>query len=287
MDIVDSIARMQEMSRDARLSRRKVGLVPTMGFLHRGHLSLVRLARGDAGMLVVSIFVNPKQFCEGEDYESYPRDVGKDMASLASEGVDVVFAPRVDEMYPAGYSTYVEVESLTSGLCGGARPGHFRGVTTVVAKLFNSVRPDFAVFGEKDFQQAAVIGRMVRDLDMGVRIVLGPTVRESDGLAMSSRNTYLTKQERMDAPVIYAALVEARRMVNEGATDAASVTDRVRRMICEKKTPSVEYVEAVHPETLAKLDTIEGEAVIAVAATFGRARLIDNIRVGERSKNRC
>lgn len=274
---------MKEISREAKLSGSTVGLVPTMGFLHEGHLSLVRLARKEADLLVVSIFVNPAQFGEGEDYESYPRDMEKDMTLLEQENVDVGFAPGADEMYPPDYSTYVQVEGLTSVLCGLSRPGHFRGVTTVVAKLFNSVRPDFAVFGQKDYQQAIAVDRMARDLNMDVRVVMSSTVRESDGLAMSSRNTYLTAEERRDAPIIYEALVEARGMVGEGQTDAEVVTGVVRDMIESKGTSAVEYVEVIHPETLAELDTIDGEAVIIVAARFGKARLIDNIRVGERS----
>ena len=283
MELIQDIAEMQKITIGARIRGKSVGLVPTMGYLHKGHLSLVRLARREADFLVVSIFVNPTQFVEGEDYESYPRDAERDTRLLDREGVDAVFSPAVEEMYPRDYSTYVEVEDLTSVLCGRSRPGHFRGVTTVVAKLFNAVRPHFAVFGEKDFQQAIVIRRMVRDLNMGVRIVLGPIVRDEDGLALSSRNTYLTGAEREEARVIYRSLLEARRMVREGNTDAGEVTSAVRDMINAKRAGAVEYVKAVHPETLTELSVIDREAVIAVAARFGRARLIDNIRVGERS----
>jgi pantoate--beta-alanine ligase len=283
MELIDTVADMQDTSMNARSSGRTVGLVPTMGCLHEGHLSLVRLAKEKAGLLVVSIFVNPKQFGEGEDYQSYPRDAERDVQLLESEGVDIVFSPSPEEMYPGDYSTYVEVEGLTSVLCGQNRPGHFRGVTTVVAKLFNSVKPHFAVFGEKDYQQAVVIRKMVCDLNMDVSIVLGPIVRDTDGVALSSRNTYLTSAERRDAQVIYRSLVEARQMVDGGSTDAWEVANRVRDAIGEKETAVVEYVRVVHPETLAELSVIEGEAVIAVAARFGGARLIDNIRVGERS----
>ncbi len=281
--LVEKILDIQGMSRDARSSGSRVGLVPTMGSLHEGHLSLIRIARGAADLLVVSVFVNPTQFGEGEDYESYPRDLGRDMELLGKEGVDVVFAPSAEEMYPEGYSTYVDVEGLTSVLCGRTRPGHFRGVTTVVTKLLNSVRPDFAVFGEKDYQQAAVVRKMVADLNMGVEIVLAPTVREKDGLAMSSRNAYLTDRERRDASVIYQSLLMAREMVASGNSDTPAVKSAVRQMIENKSTAEVEYVSAVDPETLEELDEIEGEAVIAVAVRFGRARLIDNMRVGERS----
>jgi pantoate--beta-alanine ligase len=281
--LVEKIADIQEISRDARDTGKRVGLVPTMGFLHEGHLSLVRIARSSAGLLVVSVFVNPTQFGQGEDYESYPRDLDRDIRLLGKEGVDVVFAPAVSDMYPSGYSTYVDVENLTSVLCGRTRPGHFRGVTTVVTKLLNTVRPDFAVFGEKDYQQAAVIRRMVVDLDMGVEIILAPTVREKDGLAMSSRNIYLTDEEREDAPVLYQSLLMAKRMVAAGNTDADGVKAAVRRMIGMKDTAAVDYVSVVHPETLKEVDKIDGEAVVAVAVRFGRARLIDNIRVGERS----
>lgn len=270
---------MKAASMRARSSRESVGLVPTMGYFHEGHLSLVRIGRKACDFLVVSIFVNPAQFGEDEDYESYPRDIDRDLQFLKKESVDAAFLPEVEEMYPEGFATHVDVESLGSVLCGSSRPGHFSGVATVVMKLLNIVRPDFAIFGEKDFQQAVVVRRMVSDLNLDTEIVTAPTVREQDGLAMSSRNSYLNEEERRDAVILYRSLLEGRKMVASGTADASRVRLGVRKMIEEKKTAAVDYVCVVHPETLRELERIDGEAVIAVAARFGRARLIDNIRV--------
>jgi pantoate--beta-alanine ligase len=285
MRLIDNIEQMKGVSSEARLSQNRVGLVPTMGYLHEGHLSLVRTARAKCDLLVVSVFVNPTQFGEGEDFESYPRDMNHDVQLLEREGTDVVFVPSAEEMYPEGHFTYVDVLSLTSIMCGRKRPGHFRGVTTVLAKLFNIVRPDFAVFGEKDYQQAVVIKRMTRDLNMDVDIIVCPTVREGDGLAMSSRNAYLSKKEREDAAVLYQSLEEARKIVASGGIPVSEVRDTVRKMIEEKDTATVEYVSVVHPETLEELDKVDAEAVVAVAVAFGKARLIDNIRVGRKEPN--
>jgi len=285
MRLVQDISEMKELALKARSSNKTVGFVPTMGYLHEGHLSLVRIAREKCGLLVVSIFVNPTQFVEGEDYDSYPRDMDLDMRLLDEESVDIAFLPGSEEMYPEDHSTSVEVEGLTSVLCGVSRPGHFRGVTTVVAKLFNIVKPHLAVFGEKDYQQAVVIKRMVRDLNMDTDIVMGPTVREEDGLALSSRNLYLNEEERNDASVLYESLLEGRRMVASGAADASEVKSVVTKMIEGKDTARLDYVSVVHPEKLVELQRIEDEAVIAVAATFGKARLIDNIRVFRKERN--
>lgn len=285
MRLVQDISEMKELAMKARFSNRTVGFVPTMGYLHEGHLSLVRIAREKCELLVVSIFVNPTQFVGGEDYDSYPRDMDLDMRLLDKESVDIVFLPRVEEMYPEDYSTFVEVEGLTAVLCGVARPGHFRGVTTVMAKLLNTVKPHFAVFGEKDCQQSVVIKRMVRDLNIDTDIVMGPTVREEDGLAMSSRNLYLNEKERNDASILYEALLEGRRMVASGAANASVVKSAVTKMIEEKDTARLDYVSVVHPEKLIELQRIEDEAVIAVAARFGKARLIDNIRVFRKERN--
>jgi pantoate--beta-alanine ligase len=279
MRIVHTIPEMKELSLAAKSSGKTVGFVPTMGYFHEGHLSLVRIARKRAGFVAVSIFVNPTQFGKGEDYTSYPSDLDRDIKLLEKEGVDAVFTPETGEMYPAGYDTFVEVEKLAALMCGASRPGHFRGVTTVVLKLFNIVKPDFAVFGEKDYQQVAVIKRMVSDLAIDTEIIVGPTVREKDGLAMSSRNIYLAKKEREDAAILRASLLEGRKMVSSGVSDALQIRSAVRRMIETKNTAVVDYVSVVHPESLDELVTIEDEAIIAVAVKFGKARLIDNIRV--------
>ena len=285
MRLVENISEMKELSLKALSSNRTVGFVPTMGYLHEGHLSLVRIAREKCELLVASIFVNPTQFVEGEDYDSYPRDMELDMQLLDKEGVDLVFLPRIEEMYPEDYSTFVEVEDLTSVLCGASRPGHFRGVTTVVVKLLNIVRPHFAVFGDKDYQQAIVVRRMVRDLNIDTDIVMGPTVREEDGLAMSSRNLYLNDKERSDATILYRSLLKGKKMVASGTADASEVKLAVRKMIEEKDTARVDYVSVVHPERLKELQRIDDEAVIVVAARFGKARLIDNIRVSRKERN--
>jgi pantoate--beta-alanine ligase len=248
-----------------------------MGALHDGHLELVRVARrraGKGGSVAVSLFVNPTQFGPGEDLAKYPRTFARDKALCAEAGVDLLFAPGAAAMYPAGHSTYVEEGALSAGLCGRARPGHFRGVCTVVAKLFNLFRPDVAVFGEKDFQQLAVIRRMVRDLDFGVRIVGVPTVREADGLALSSRNRYLAPADRAEAPVIRRALLAAARL---GSRNGAALERRVREGIGASARARVEYVEALDAETLGPIGPRTRRVVVAAAVRLGGTRLIDNI----------
>ncbi len=257
-------------------SEGRVGFVPTMGCLHEGHLSLVRVARRRCDRVVVSVFVNPTQFGPGEDFARYPRDFARDRRLLGAEGVDAVYYPRAEEMYPPDFASHVAVERLTRGLCGRFRPGHFRGVTTVVAKLLNVVNPHVAVFGQKDAQQAFVIRRMVRDLDFGVRVVVAPTVREPDGLAMSSRNAYLTPARRREAPVLYRALRLARRLVREGTRETAPVRRRIRRLIERESSARIQYVETVETAGLRPVRRFEGEVLIALAACFGRTRLIDN-----------
>lgn len=253
---------------------RRVGLVPTMGALHDGHVSLLRRARADCDFVVMSLFVNPAQFAPGEDLEAYPRDEERDAALAAAEGVDLLFAPPVDEVYPPGFSTTVEVTGLTDVLCGAHRDGHFRGVTTVVAKLLNMVRPDAAYFGQKDAQQAIVIRRMVRDLDMPVEIVVCPTVREHDGLALSSRNVYLTPEERQRALGLSRALRAAQEAVDDGRTDAREVLAAARAALGEVDP---EYLELRSAEDLAPVERVNGSTLLAVAARVGRARLIDNV----------
>lgn len=248
-----------------------------MGALHQGHLKLVRVAKRRCEGVVVSIFVNPLQFGPKEDYATYPRDFKKDQKLLKDVGADVVFYPAVREMYPPDYATYVEVEGLTRYLCGRSRHGHFRGVTTVVAKLFNIVRPHIAVFGQKDAQQALVIKRMVRDLNFDIEIVVVPTVREADGLAMSSRNLYLTQKERTQAPVLFRSLQLAKRLIKAGERDATKVKRTMRRLIQNEPEGRIDYVEIVDTQRLEPVKVIKGEVLIALAVYFGKTRLIDNL----------
>lgn len=278
-EIVRKIEEMKALSERFREEGKVIGFVPTMGYFHEGHLSLMRRAREECGKVVVSLFVNPIQFGPQEDYHRYPRDEKRDAEMAEKEGVDVLFVPSVAEMYPEGYATYVVVERLTEGLCGKFRPGHFRGVTTVVLKLFNIVKPHKAYFGMKDYQQLKVIERMTRDLNLDIQIVPCPTVREADGLAMSSRNTYLSPQERKSASIIYRSLLSAREAFQQGERSAMKLREIVERMLKEEPLVSkIDYVEVVHPETLESIERIgEDGAVIAVALYIGKARLIDNI----------
>ncbi len=260
-----------------------IGFVPTMGALHEGHLSLVRRARRECGFVVVSIFVNPTQFGPAEDFRSYPRTFKQDCQLLKKEGVDLVFHPDVKTMYPVGFSTYVEEISLSRYLCGRSRPIHFKGVCTVVAKLFNIVEPDIAYFGQKDYQQAQIIKRMVRDLNFPVRIKVMPIVRERDGLALSSRNKYLEGEQRSEATVLYKSLIKGKQMINQGIRDASIVRREMVRVI-KKSSPSsrIDYVSIVDPDTLEEVKKIKGKVLIALAVYVGRARLIDNMLVTAR-----
>lgn len=251
-----------------------VGLVPTMGYLHEGHLSLVRRARAENSVVVVSIYVNPTQFGPGEDLDRYPRDLARDLALCHEVGADIVWNP--DDMYDAGHCTWVAVEGLTEHLCGSSRPTHFRGVTTVVTKLFNVVRPDRAYFGQKDAQQAFVIRRMTRDLDLGPEIVVCPTVREPDGLALSSRNTYLTPAERAQAPLLHRALTAGEVLAASGERRTAVIKARVQELLAEADLGRIDYVEIVDTDRLQPVEVIAGEALLAVAVFFGKTRLIDN-----------
>jgi pantoate--beta-alanine ligase len=250
-----------------------------MGALHEGHLSLVRRARAENGLVAVSVFVNPTQFGVAADLETYPRDLHRDRDLAQRAGADLVFSPSVEEMYPQGFSTWVEVEGLTQGLCGASRPGHFRGVCTVVLKLLNICTPDRVYFGEKDFQQLTVVTRMVRDLDLPVEVVACPTVREADGLALSSRNVRLGREERAQAPVLHRALVEARRLVARGERDAGALRAAVLAVIAEAPLARVDYAEIVGAEDLKPVREISGKCLVAVAAWFGETRLIDNMVV--------
>ena len=276
MVVIESIADMRQWSEWQRRRRQRIVLVPTMGFLHEGHLCLVRAARLRGDLVVASIFVNPAQFGPGEDFTSYPRDFERDRGMLEAEKVDVLFHPSTAEIYPAGAQTFVEVEKLSAPLCGAARPGHFRGVATVVAKLFNIVQPHMAIFGEKDYQQLQVIRRMVRDLGMGVEIVGHPIVREPDGLAMSSRNLYLNGAERQAALCLSRALCKAERLVRRGEVSAAAIVKRVLAEINNQPLATVDYVEICDAETLGVVDEVRQPVLLALAVRIGKARLIDN-----------
>jgi len=279
MKIITAVKEMQKYVKHNYKKGRKIGLVPTMGCFHDGHTILIREARKLCDRLVVSIFVNPLQFGRGEDFASYPRDMKNDLSVARQQRVNVVFAPSSDELYPVGYSTFVGEESLSKKLCGRFRPGHFRGVTTVVAKLFNIVCPHTAVFGQKDAQQVAIIRKMVEDLNYPVHIVVIATVREKSGLACSSRNKYLSARERKEAAALYASLQKAEELVKSGVRDARKIIDAVKGAIAHAPLVMVEYVEAVDPETLEPVKGIDTRTLIAVAARVGKARLIDNIIV--------
>jgi pantoate--beta-alanine ligase len=279
MEIINRRQRMSSVARKIRRDQdRTVGLVPTMGALHEGHLSLVREARRMCDVVVVSVFVNPTQFGPGEDFEHYPRDLTKDTALLTDYNVDYIFAPTVDEMYPKGFSTYVNVEGLSEQLEGASRPGHFRGVATVVTILLNTVRPDFAFFGQKDAQQALVIKRLVKDLAFDTEIVVLPIVREDSGLAISSRNLYLTPDEQASAAVIHRALKQAKTVFKEGERSASRLADIIRSTIGSETRARLDYDSVSDAETLEPVERIdERPTLVAVAAYIGKTRLIDNM----------
>jgi pantoate--beta-alanine ligase len=279
MKVIRKIKSMQKIADDLRKKGKKIAFVPTMGYLHEGHLSLVRIAKKWGDVVVVSIFVNPTQFGPSEDYNSYPRDEKRDLSLLKKEKVDFVFIPSVEEMYPENYQTYVEVVEMSKYLCGRSRPGHFRGVCTVVTKLFNIVKPHYAVFGEKDYQQLKIIERMTADLNMDVKIIPGPTVRERDGLAMSSRNVYLSEEERKSALSLSKALNEVKKMVEGGERDCEVLIRKAREIIEREPHTRIDYVEIVDPVRLEPIKRIEDKAVIALAVFVGKARLIDNMKL--------
>jgi len=277
LQIIESAAQMQQQTLAWRTEGKRLGFVPTMGFLHEGHLSLMKLLRPRCEILITSIFVNPIQFGPKEDFAQYPRDLQRDVILCESAGGDVVFYPAVEDMYPKNFHTHVEVEYLTETLCGPWRPGHFRGVATVVCKLCNIVQPHLAAFGQKDAQQVVVIERMVRDLNMPIEIVIGPTLREPDGLAMSSRNVYLSPAERQQATALYHALTLAERMIRDGERDAAKIILAMKSLLLREVTsPVIEYVEIVDRATLHPMPTLDGNIIIALAVRVGRTRLIDN-----------
>jgi pantoate--beta-alanine ligase len=280
MEIINRRQRMASVARKLRREEDKtIGLVPTMGALHDGHLSLVREARRMCDVVIVSVFVNPTQFGAGEDFERYPRDLTGDTTKLADYNVDYIFAPPVEEVYPRGFATYINVEGLSETMEGAARPGHFRGVATILTVLFNTIRPDFAFFGQKDAQQTLVVKRLVRDLAFDLEIVVLPTVREQSGLALSSRNAYLSDEQHKAGAVLYRALAQAREVYNEGERSAKRLAETVRTQVDAEPLARLEYVGVVDAETMEKYDRIPEErpVLIALAAHVGRTRLIDNI----------
>jgi pantoate--beta-alanine ligase len=276
MKICRSVQEVRNASRCARMAGRKVGFVPTMGALHEGHLSLVRAAKKESEVVFVSIFVNPTQFGPHEDFSKYPRTFERDCELLQSEGVDVLFAPTVDEMYPKGAVTFVTVEGLSDKLDGVSRPGHFRGVTTVVSKLFNIIEPDLSFFGQKDAAQVAIISRMVRDLKSPVEIVVCPIVREADGLAMSSRNAYLNPGERKQALILRKSLLRAEELFRTGERRTSELVQAAQELFAQDPSVRLDYFQIVDPDTLEPVDTMSGRALVAVAAYVGNTRLIDN-----------
>lgn len=276
VEIIETVRAMQARSEEWRAAGETVALVPTMGAFHEAHLNLMGEGRRRADRLVVSLFVNPTQFGPGEDYEAYPRNLEADLKATEDIGLDVLYHPTAEEMYPEGYASYVEVEGLTDTLCGPSRPGHFRGVVTVVIKLFTAVKPHVAIFGEKDFQQLAVIRRMVADLHLEIEIVGMPIVREADGLAMSSRNLYLSAEERRTALGLSSSLVIARQMILDGERDVQTIEEKLRSHIEAAGPCTIDYVAVADQETMALKETIDGPLLIALAVRVGPARLIDN-----------
>jgi pantoate--beta-alanine ligase len=279
METAKTIAQVRQLVKQARDNGRKIGLVPTMGALHQGHISLIDEAVNDGNFVVVSIFVNPAQFGPGEDLDKYPRDLEKDMEICQKAGADVVFAPEVREIYPEKIITWVDVENLTEPLCGASRPGHFQGVTTVCAKLFNIVGPDIAYFGQKDAQQAVVIKRMVADLNFPLEIKVCTTIREADGLAISSRNQYLTPHQRQEATSLYKSLLKCRQIIEGGQFESRTIIAQMRKIFDNIPSANVEYISIVDAHSLQNVDIISGEVLVALAVRIGQTRLIDNILV--------
>jgi pantoate--beta-alanine ligase len=279
MKIIQSIPRMQKWAQERRARRASIGFVPTMGALHEGHLSLIRAARRRCDAVVVSIFVNPAQFGPDEDFRRYPRDAEGDAALCRVEKADILFMPTADAIYPEGHQTRIEIKPHDEILEGAFRPGHFSGVATIVAKLFQIIQPQAAIFGQKDYQQTIVVGQLVRDLNFPVKIVVGPTVREDDGLAMSSRNRYLSTGERRAARILFKALQSGKALVHRGVREAATVRSAMIRMIRREKTAKIDYVVLAHPESLRPVYRIEGPVVLLLAVWIGQTRLIDNLLV--------
>ncbi|MGD9364059.1 MAG: pantoate--beta-alanine ligase [Desulfobacteraceae bacterium] len=280
MEIIEANSELRKAVKKARRKGQSIGFVPTMGYLHEGHLSLMRQARQDNDVVVVSIFVNPTQFGPNEDLDAYPRDFARDKALMAAENVDLAYFPSIEQLYPEGYTTYVNVEGpMSQVLCGRSRPVHFRGVTTIVTKLFHLVSPDRAYFGQKDAQQVAIIQQMVKDLDFDLEVVVCPIVREADGLAMSSRNTYLSPQHRADAVVLSQSLFKARDMISKGERQAEAILRHIEANIRAVPDAVIDYIAIVDAQTLSDVSWLDGEILIAIAVKLSGTRLIDNIRI--------
>ena len=279
MKIIRTVKRLRQELAVVRRRGKRIGFVPTMGYFHAGHVSLMKASVGQNDVTVVSLFVNPIQFGPQEDLAKYPRDIGRDSAMAREAGVNILFVPSVDQMYPQPLLTYVEVGRMGDILCGASRPGHFRGVATVVSKLLNMVQPDVMYLGQKDAQQVAVIKKMVQDLDFSVRVTVCPTMREKDGLAMSSRNIFLSPTERAEAPAIYKALCYARHMVDDGERDAGKINSQIKKLISDGTSASIDYISCVGLDDFSIARRIKGETLMAVAARIGSTRLIDNIVV--------
>lgn len=282
MKIIDKIDKMKTYARIARKGNKLIGFVPTMGYLHEGHLSLIGAARKQSDVVMVSIFVNPIQFGPDEDYKKYPRDIKRDEELAKNCGADILFYPEKKDMYPDDFSTYVNVEKLTDGLCGKSRVGHFRGVTTVLAKLFEIIKPDIAYFGQKDAQQAFVIKKMIKDLNMDITMKILPTLREADGLAMSSRNTYLTKAERKDAGLLNGSLTLAGDLVRSGEKDAKKIIKSIKDFLLASPNIKIDYITITDTKKLRDIPTVRGETLVAVSAFVGKTRLIDNVIINEK-----
>uniref|UniRef100_A0A7C5V1D0 Pantothenate synthetase n=1 Tax=Caldicellulosiruptor owensensis TaxID=55205 RepID=A0A7C5V1D0_9FIRM len=279
MVVVERIQKMKDIVKRLKKEGKSIGFVPTMGYLHEGHLSLVRASKQQNDVTIMSIFVNPIQFGPNEDFDRYPRDFERDKSLAEKEGVDYIFYPSIEEVYPEDFKTVVSVKKITEIMCGKSRPGHFDGVATVVLKLFNIVNPDRAYFGQKDAQQLAVIKQMVKDLNLDVEIVPCPIVREQDGLAMSSRNVYLSEEERKSAAVLYRALNLAKEMIEKGEKEVSSIKRAMEEMILKEKHTKIDYIEFVNNDTFEVVSKVEGKVLIALAVFVGKARLIDNIVV--------
>jgi len=279
MKIISEISKMQQTSDEFRLQGRNIALVPTMGYLHNGHLELIKVAKQNADVVIATLFVNPTQFGPSEDFNKYPRDVERDKKLAESVGTDVLFIPTQNEMYPADYLTYVEVEKITKVLEGKFRPSHFRGVATVVAKLFNITKPHIAVFGQKDAQQAVVIKQMVRDLNFDIKIIVVPIVRETDGLAMSSRNVYLTSTERSESIVLFQSLQLAKQLIEKGERNCNKIISEMTKLISTKPSASIDYISIADAGTLQEFTNLKSgdNVLISLAVRFGATRLIDNI----------
>ena len=277
MRIITKISTLRQVIKELKLSSKKIGFVPTMGALHQGHGSLLQKSRREKNITVLSIFVNPKQFGPHEDYLKYPREEKKDEILAKKENVDIIFYPSVEEMYPKGYLTYVKVKHLSDSLCGKSRPGHFKGVGTIVLKLLNIVTPDILYLGQKDAQQAILLNKMIADLNLPIQVKICPTIREKDGLAMSSRNVYLTKQQRKEAAILFESLSQAKKNFLEGELNAHKIIQRIKNNITKNTSAMIDYIQCVDIKTLQPSKKITQDALIALAVKFGNTRLIDNI----------